>query len=84
MCAPPTVWQTYDIKFRAARFDNSGNKTENARITVLHNGVMIHDDIELPQQTGGPIKENEVAKGPIMLQNHGDPVQFRNVWVIEN
>lgn len=82
MCAPPLQWQTYDISFRAPRFEN-GRKVANARTTVRHNGVVIHDDIELPRPTGGAIDQNESAPGGIKLQDHGNPVQFRNIWVIE-
>ncbi len=80
-CAPPAHWQTYDIVFRAPRFDGKGVKTENARITVHHNGILIHEDLELPTFTGGPVAENEVPTGPLMLQDHSDLVQFRNIWV---
>lgn len=83
MCAPPTQWQTYDITFQAPRFNSDGGKVENARITVEHNGVRIHDDLELPGYTGGAIETNEVARGPIKLQDHGNPVQYRNIWIIE-
>ena len=82
-CAPPTHWQTYDITFRAPRFDSKGKKTENARITVIHNGILIHEDVELPNFTGGSLAENEVHTAPLMLQEHGNPVQFRNIWVEE-
>ena len=82
-CAPPAHWQTYDIDFRAPRFDGKGKKTENARITVHHNGILIHEDVELPTFTGGPVAENETPAGPLMLQDHGDLVQFRNIWVEE-
>ena len=80
-CAPPAHWQTYDINFRAPRFDGKGEKTENARITVHHNGILIHEDLELPTFTGGPVAENEAPTGPLMLQDHHDLVQFRNIWV---
>jgi len=82
-CAPPTHWQTYDITFRAPRFDSKRKKTENARITVSHNGIVIHEEVELPNFTGGSIAENEVPAAPLMLQEHGNPVQFRNIWVEE-
>ncbi len=83
MCAPPTIWQTYDIDFTAPRFDSQGKKTANARITVRHNGVLIHDDVELPSFTGSSLAKNEVAQAPLMLQNHGgDAVQFRNIWAV--
>jgi hypothetical protein len=78
---PPEEWQTYDIDFRAPRFDENGVKTANARITVHHNGVLIHDDVELTDVTGGAISNEEATAGPILLQDHSDQVRFRNVWV---
>lgn len=82
MCFPPLQWQTYDIAYKAARFE-SGRKTANARITVIHNGVVIHDDVQLPKPTGGAIDQDESAPGGLKLQDHGNPVQFRNIWVVE-
>ncbi len=86
MCAPPLQWQTYDITFRAPRFDEGGNKTENARLTVLHNGVKIHDNIEIPEPTGSArdrVGEDVSQPGGISLQEHGNRVQYRNIWVLE-
>lgn len=80
-CKPAGEWQTYDIVFRAARFKD-GNKTENARITVYHNGKLIHDDYSIPRKTGLGKKEGPAA-GPILLQDHGNPVRFRNIWIQE-
>lgn len=82
MCFPPLQWQTYDIDFTAARFDAGGAKTANAKITVRHNGVVIHEGQELPKQTGGGKPETPDA-GPLQLQGHGNPVFFRNIWVVE-
>ena len=83
MCFPPLAWQTYDIDFTAARFDGSGNKSANAKITVRHNGVVIHEDLEIPEPTGGAREKGEQGPGPIFLQNHGNPVRYRNIWVVE-
>jgi len=83
MCAPPLQWQTYDITFRAPRFDEGGNKTENARLTVVHNGIKIHDYLEIPGPTGGARNENEAEPDGLMLQDHNDLVQYRNIWLVE-
>lgn len=82
MCYPPLSWQTYDIDFTAARYNEKGEKTTNARVTIRHNGVVIHDNLELTHGTPGKNKE---AAGPdgIYLQGHGNPVAFRNIWVVE-
>lgn len=76
---PAGEWQTYDIVFRAARFDGD-KKTENARISVLHNGVLIHDDYSIKNKTGAGKKEGP-EPFPIKLQGHHNPVKFRNVWI---
>jgi hypothetical protein len=80
MCLPPLSWQSYDIYFTAARWDARGNKVANARITVLHNGEPIHQDYELYSKTGAG-KAEEPTTRPILLQNHGNPVHFRNIWI---
>jgi len=82
MCFPPLTWQTYDIDFTAARFDDDGKKTNGALITVKHNGVAIHDYYELKNKTGAGQKEGPNPL-PILLQNHKDPVRFRNFWILE-
>ena len=82
MCFPPLTWQTYDIDFTPAKYDDAGKKTTNARITVRHNGVLIYDDYELPRGTPGYRSE---GPGPerLLLQGHGNKVQYRNVWAVE-
>ncbi|HOC69156.1 MAG TPA: DUF1080 domain-containing protein [Candidatus Hydrogenedentes bacterium] len=77
---PPLQWQTYDITFTAPEFDTAGNKIKNARIHVLHNGLLIHDDVELASGTPGGISDQEAAAGSLLLQDHGNPVRFRNIW----
>ncbi|MFD4985327.1 family 16 glycoside hydrolase [Streptomyces sp. NPDC058372] len=76
----PETWQTYDITFRAARYDDSGAKTEDARITVVWNGVTVHDDVAVDGPTGGGAAEDPTA-GAIRLQDHGSKIRYRNVWV---
>lgn len=83
MCFPPLRWQTYDIEFRAPRFDEHGQKTCNAMITVVHNGVVIHDHFEVLRKTGGGSKEGPTPL-PIKFQDHGNPVHFRNVWIVDH
>ncbi|MCA9265958.1 MAG: DUF1080 domain-containing protein [Planctomycetales bacterium] len=82
LCFPPLSWQTYDIDFTAAKYDDDGKKTANARATIRHNGIVIHDDLELTHGTPGRFAE---GPGPeaIFLQNHGNPVVFQNIWVVE-
>lgn len=80
MSFPPLTWQTYDIDFETAQFE--GKKTKNAVITVRHNGVVVHDRFELPGP--GPVGKKEDATGGFFsVQDHGNPVVFRNVWVVE-
>ena len=83
MCLPPLAWQTYDTDYTAARFDADGKKTTNAKLTVSHNGVQIHKDVELPKATtAAPVPEG-AEPGPIYIQDHGNPIRFRNIWVVE-
>ncbi len=83
MSLPPLAWQTYDIWFHAPEFDENGNKIANAQVTVKHNGVVIHKGVALSQGTGGGASRNEVAKGPLHLQDHGTPVRYRNIWLVK-
>lgn len=83
MCLPPLTWQTYDVDFTAARFDAEGKKSKNARMTVRLNGIVVQPDVEVERSTrAAPVPEGP-EPGPIYLQNHGNPVRFRNIWVRE-
>ena len=82
MCFPPLTWQTYDIDFTAARFDNHGAKIKPARCTVRLNGVVTIDDVEIKGPTPGGIPETP-EPGNLYLQKHGHPSFYRNVWVLE-
>jgi hypothetical protein len=76
----PGLWQKMFIAFRAPRFDASGQKIANARIVqAVVNGVVIHENIEIPLPTGGPIEKNEKAFGPLMIQGDHGAVAFRNM-----
>lgn len=81
-CFPPLVWQTYDVDFENAKFENA-RKIKNARITARLNGILIHQNYEFPRKTGGSRNEPEGTAGPIKLQGHANPLQFRNIWIIE-
>ena len=85
MCLPPLTWQTYDVDFTAAKFDAEGKRTAWPRITVRLNGVLIHENRELTKDftPAAPISKPLTApEGPIYLQNHANPVAFRNIWVV--
>ena len=83
---PPGQWQSYDIVFRAPRFDPAGTVLEPARATVFHNGVLVHDAVPF---TGATAHRREAVYAahedrlPIRLQDHGNPIRFRNIWVRE-
>lgn len=81
----PGEWQTYDIIWTAPRFNNDGVLISKARITVLHNGVLVQNNIELdgPTEYIGLPKYKAHGPGPIALQDHGDLVSFRNIWIRE-
>jgi hypothetical protein len=83
-CRAPGEWQTYDIVFRAPRFDGDGNLESPAFVTVIHNGVVVHHRRELSGKTSHrslPSYSPHDAEGPIKLQDHGNPMRFRNIWV---
>ncbi len=77
---PPGKWQSYDITFHAPRWDGN-KKIENARITVIHNGIKVHDNVEVPNKTGHGQPEGPRPR-PLYLQYHGNVVYFRNVWLL--
>jgi hypothetical protein len=91
-CKAPTVWQSYDIEFTAPKCAD-GKITEPAHITVYHNGVKVQDDVrlvrkdkdgkeEIVMNTRAGLGGDPCKPGPILLQDHGNPVQFRNVWLL--
>lgn len=81
-CFPPLAWQTYDVEFKAAKYDDQGKKIQNARATIKHNGIVIHENLDL--KNGTPGRHGE-GPGPdaIYLQDHGNPVVYRNIWVVK-
>lgn len=85
-CRPPDAWQSYDIIFRRPRFADDGTLLRPARVTVLHNGVLVHDNAEFQGRTvhGRDAQyEAHADQLPFALQDHGNPVRFRNIWVRE-
>jgi hypothetical protein len=77
---PAGVWQSYDVQFTAPRYDAAGAKTSNARVTVRLNGVLVHDDVEVPNSTLTFDPESPGPR-PLVLQDHGHAVRFQNIWV---
>jgi hypothetical protein len=80
MCLPPLTWQTYDIDFTAPRFEGD-TKVKDALMTVRHNGVVIQENVAVPKITPGGPQKQEGPSGQLHLQNHGNPVRYRNIWV---
>ncbi len=78
---PPEQWQTYDITFHAPRVDNQGKVTEKGHLTVVHNGVTVIDNGAFDKVTGGALDEKIGTPGPILLQDHGAKVRYRNIWL---
>ncbi len=82
-CRPPGEWQAYDVVFRAPRFKD-GELASPARVTVFHNGVLVHDGAELIGATTHRAVAKyapHAAEGPLRLQDHGNPTRYRNIWV---
>jgi hypothetical protein len=82
MCYPPLTWQTYDFDVTAAKWDESGKKVKDTVVTVKHNGVVIHDKLELKKETPGGGMREVPKGGGIQLQGHGNPVFYRNIWIV--
>jgi hypothetical protein len=79
---PPGQWQTFDVIFRAPRFDAAGRKVENARfIAVKHNGIVVHENVEVSGPTRASTFGDEKPTGPLMLQGDHGPVAYRNLWI---
>lgn len=81
-CLPPGQWQTYDIQFTAAAWQGA-EKVADARMTVHLNGILVHDDLALTHATTASKRKESAAPGGVYLQDHGNPVTYRNVWVVE-
>ncbi len=79
-CKPPLQWQTYDITFHAPKVEN-GKVVQKARVTILQNGLLIHDNREIVPNGGGRDTDATKTEGPLWLQDHGNPVQYRNIWL---
>ena len=83
MSYPPLTWQTYDIEFKAAKYDDKGKKTADATMSVWHNGVLIHKDQKLGHRTTASPEKESSNPGAVFFQNHGHVVVYKNVWAIE-
>lgn len=82
-CKAPTVWQAYDIDFTAPKFEN-GKKVAPGKISVVQNGQVIHKDVIIPiDNTVSGMGGDPSTPGPILLQDHGNPVQYRNIWLLK-
>lgn len=81
MCLPPLSWQTYDVEVTSPKYEGD-KKVKEARLTVRHNGVLIHDNVEVPKVTPAGRDGKDKTVGPLYLQDHGNPVRYRNIWVL--
>ena len=81
MCLPPLAWQTYDVEVTSPKYEGD-TQVAGARLTVRHNGVVVHDDVEVPKITPGGRDDADKTVGPLFLQDHGNPVRYRNIFVV--
>lgn len=79
-CLPPEVWQTYDVLFQGPKWDAEGRKVANPTLTVLHNGIVVHHAREVARDWR-PTGPDGAFTGQILLQDHGNKVRFRNIWI---
>jgi len=83
MSFPPLSWQTFDVDYQVAKFDADGKVTQTPVVTVRHNGVVIHEKVQLPEKPTGGGRVLSPKGGPLTLQAYGNPTAFRNIWVVE-
>ncbi len=83
VCLPPLSWQTYDIDFTSAKFNDKGERTSPAKVTVKHNGFVIQENLEFPKGSTAGGQKEKAGPGPLQIQDHGNPVQLRNIWIVE-
>jgi hypothetical protein len=81
-CKPPTAWQTFDYMFRAPRFNDDGKMTENARVTVMQNGIVVQNNTVITGPNTPDLYGKLSDPGPILLQDHTNPVKYRNIWIV--
>jgi hypothetical protein len=79
---PPGRWQTYDITFKAPKVQD-GKIVEPAVESVVHNGIQIHENVKIDHVTTAGVSGPVVSPAPLMLQDHGNPVRYRNIWLVE-
>lgn len=79
---PPLAWQTYDVEFTAPQWDSAGKKIADAKLSVWLNGFLIHRDQSVPGPTRAAPNQESAAGGPLYLQDHGNPVVYRNIWLV--
>lgn len=81
-CEKPETWQSFDFAFRAPKFDSRGALLADGRLTAFLNGVLIHNNRSFQRPTPRSLNIAPGQPGPILLQDHGDPVRFRNIWIL--